>query len=180
MVNRIALLSLAGAALAAASLPHVAAAADYVDEGRGPAAYRGQDDGDFSGDREQRRDLRPARRAPGPVVYDERDSGRRFDRPAFGFGGPDGLRRGPGLADGPVYDEREAFAGPRFAPPRLADGPAFYRPAPLYRGVAAPIEGDAYAERAGLPDAGCTIEQTRSVTPAGWRKIVTHRTCYQR
>ncbi len=172
MVNRIALLS-AAAALSAAVLPQVASAADYYDEGRGSVVLHSRQDVEIEGDRaypEQRRDVgRFASRGPGPVVYDERG----LDRPAYGV--PEGGYRGPDFAG---YDGRGPV-GPRFGRPYEGEG-LLYRFAPGYRAVAAGGVDEGFDQRAGLPDVGCTIQQSQSVTPAGWRKIVTHRTCYRR
>ena len=81
MSKRIVFLGAAAAALWAA-VP--AAAADYPSGDDGVPAFHGRDEGDGvdfgrSGDR---------RRAPGPVVFDERGSDRRFDRPVPGYDGP--------------------------------------------------------------------------------------------
>ena len=172
MVNRITLLSVAGVALAAAVLPQAASAADYYDEGRGSVVLHSRQDVEIEGDRaypEQRRDVgRFAPRGPGPVVYDERG----FDRPAYRA--PEGGYRGPDVAE---YDGSEPI-GPGFGRPYEGQGLP-YRRAPGYRAVAAG-GGELFDDRAGLPDVGCTIQQSQSVTPAGWRKIVTHRTCYRR
>ena len=179
MVNRIALLSIAGAALAVATLPHAAAAADYYDEGRGSGAFYSQDSLVIDGGERAFPGHRPdpsrfAPRGPGPVVFDERQSGYGFDGPARG--GPDRAYRGEGFAEGPDEGDRGPIGGPGFGHPYGGDGrPRF---APGYRAVA--DGGEAFDERAGRPDVGCTIQQSQSVTPAGWRKIVTHRTCYRR
>lgn len=165
MLNRMALLSVA--ALAAAALPHAASAADYYDEGRGPAVYDGRGDAAFDhGWQDSRRDLRPRFR-PGPVAFDERGEER------FARGEPEFDEGGPVLPRGPVYGEGPRFWGPgAFGPPP--------RPVPVYRPVAAPVYGDAFDPRAGRPDVGCTVQEAQSVTPAGWRKTVTYRTCYRR
>ena len=192
MLNRIAILALGAAALGAAALPHAAAAADYHDDGAGRSpAFRGEDG--FRGEGEgfaPREDVRPAhrfhgpRRDPGPVVFDERDPDRHHRGPAFGNGfegGPAyGIRR-PDFAYG-----RPAGFGPRFerpygpveSPDGFGDGVPF-RGRIAYDEVTGPA-GSAYGPHPGAPDVGCTVEEARSVTPAGWRKIVTHRTCYRR
>jgi hypothetical protein len=159
MVNRLASLSVVGLALAAAALPQAAAAADYYDEGRGSVVLPAPDGVDLD------RPRRFAPRGPGPVVFDER--GRGFDRPGPVYGGPE-LRRGPGMAE--ELDDEGPSPGPRFGRP-LFNGP--YRPALA-------VVDDGYGDRIGRPDVGCEIQRTESVTPAGWRKIVTHRTCYRR
>jgi hypothetical protein len=112
------------------------------------------------------------RRAPGPVVYDERGAGRRVAGPAF-----DEEERPPVAVGRPAY--RDGFDGPvAFAPPPYGYGDRF-RPAPLYRAAAVPA-GPAFDEGYGGPDVACTVDQAQSTTPAGWRKIVTRRTCYRR
>ena len=190
MFNRIAFLSVAAAALGAAALPHAAAAADYYDEGRGPVVFHSRDDIEIDGGRarvEHRQDLRPIggdRRFPGPVAFDERDPDRGYGRPAYGYGrpgygygGPEGGYRRPVTIERPAYGY--GYGGPAFDRGDAGYGAA-YRPVPVYRAVSAPVYGEGFGERAGLPDVGCTIEQAQSTTPAGWRKIVTHRTCYRR
>ncbi len=116
MLNRMALLSVA--ALAAAALPHAASAADYYDEGRGPAVYDGRGDAAFDhGWQDSRRDLRPRFR-PGPVAFDERGE-ERFARgePEFDEGGPvlasrPGVRRGTAvLGSGRLRPAAPARAG---------------------------------------------------------------------
>ena len=175
MSKHIAFLGAAAAVLGAA-LP--AAAADYYGGGDRPLAFGSRDDVYVDGGRarvERGEDLRPAydhRRVPGPVVFDERGPGRRFERPADrydepGYGRPIAVER-PTYGYG--FDRPAAFA------PGYGDG---YRPAPLYRPTAVPI-GPAFGDGNVGPDVGCTIEQVQSVTPAGWRKTVTHRTCYRR
>jgi hypothetical protein len=163
MVNRIVLFSVAGMALAAAALPRAASAADYYDEGRGSVESAPPDGAGFG----QPRHFAP--RGPGPVVFDER--GRGFDRPAPDYDGS-GVRRGPALAED-AYDGGP-MRGPHFGPPPFVAAP--YRVVPVYRPVA--VAGD--IDDGDRPNAGCEIQQTESVTPAGWRKIVTHRTCYRR
>ncbi|RYC31445.1 hypothetical protein D3273_13770 [Lichenibacterium minor] len=172
MSKRIVFLGAAAAALWAA-VP--AAAADYPSGDDGVPAFHCRDEGDGvdfgrSGGH---------RRAPGPVVFDERGSDRRFDRPAPGYDGP-GDRRPVALgrpAWGYGYG-RPAFAGPGggradgWGPP---DGfPDGGRPVPFYRPVAVPA-GPAFGD-----GVGCTVEQVQSETPSGWRETVTHRTCYRR
>ena len=176
MSHRIACLSAAAAALVLAALPRPAAAADYYDDGRGPAGFHGggyDDEGDRLGP-PPRPDWGPGHRGgPGPVVFDERDPGRRFD----GEVPRRDLEAGPG---GPVVFQRPVFgAGPRFAGPPLGYGFPD-RPLPRYRAVAAPVDRDGYDAGIGGPDVGCTVEEAQSTTPAGWRKTVMHRTCYRR
>ena len=178
MSHRIACLSAVAASLLLAGLPRPAAAADYYDEGRGPSVFHGRGAGD---DGEDAIAPRRPRGGPGPVVFDERDPGRQFG-PGFprreaDFGPGEGRGFGPG---GPVLVERPAFRyGPGFERPLPAYG-VVERPLPRYRAVAAPIAADAYDDGYGAPDVGCTVEQAQSTTPAGWRKTVTHRTCYRR
>lgn len=160
MVRRLALLSAAACALGLAALPRPAAAADYP-------AYYGEGGPAF----EREAPLGPPppawRHGPGPVVYDERDPGRH---------GWDGFRGGPGpvfVRPGPIG--RPAFYGPRFAGPPVdvlvEVPPPRPRPIAMPDGDATPVVG---AER------GCDSEEVTSVTPAGWRKTVTRRTCYSR
>lgn len=190
MFDRIAFLSVAAAALAAAVLPHAAAAADYYDGGRGPLVFHSQDDVEIDGGRarvEHRQDLRPTgydRRLPGPVAFDERDPDRGYGQPRYGYGrsgfaygDPQGGYRGPVLIERPAYD----YGGFGLGLDHGTGGyGAPYRPAPAYRSVSAPVYGESFDDRAGLPDVGCTIQEAQSTTPAGWRKTVTHRTCYRR
>ena len=179
---------LSAAALLGAALP--AAAADYYGGGDRPLAFHSRDDVYIDGARarvEHRQDLRPVdgyRRAPGPVVFDERGPDRRFDLPGYGYGAP--VYRRPIAVERPAYrygdDRPVAFVPPGGRP--YGGGPAYddgdgYRGAPLYRPAAVPI-GPGFGEGYGGPDVGCTIEQAQSTTPLGWRKIVTHRTCYRR
>ncbi len=188
MSNRIVMLALGAVALGAAALPHAAAAADYYDDGGGRSPAFHGDDG-FGGEGfEPRGDLRPAprfhgaRRDPGPVVFDEREPDRHRRGPGYGEG-PDG-GRGPIGIERPAFGYGPAGFAPRFARPYgpadddLADGAPF-RGRIAYDDVTGPA-GSAYGPRPGAPDVGCTVEEARSVTPAGWRKIVTHRTCYRR
>ena len=173
MPKHIARLSVAVALLAATVLP--ASAADYFDGGDPPLAFHGRDEVYVDGGRarsERREDLRPAtgdRRAPGPVVFDEREPVRGFDRPALRYDRP---------AFG--YDRPVAFV-PRYADPNGGEAGYAYgeghRPAPFYRAATVPVD-PAFDE--GDADVGCTIEQAQSTTPTGWRKVVTHRTCYRR
>lgn len=197
MFNRIAFLSVAAAALGAAVLPHAAAAADYYDGGRGPLVFHSQDDVEIDGGRarvEHRQDLRPTgydRRLPGPVAFDERDPDRGYGRPRYGYGGPgfgygdpQGGYRRPVVIERPAYgngspDFDRGYGGSAFDHGNGGYG-APYRPASAYRSVSAPVYGESFDDRAGLPDVGCTIQEAQSTTPAGWRKTVTHRTCYRR
>ena len=173
MTYRMAFLAATAACIAA--LPHPAAAADYYDEGRAAAFARGPGGGDAA---LERFDRGPAfhptdHRGPGPVVFDARDPDRFGPRDRFEDGVPEREDGGPVPFGGP------AFGGGRFAGPEGAYGWRA-RPMPGDRRVTAPREVDVFDARAGRPDAGCTTEQAESVTPAGWRKIVTHRTCYRR
>lgn len=161
MTYRMAFLS--AAAVCSAALPHAAAAADYYDEGRAAGFERGFEGGAPEAGRFDRGPaFHPAdRRGPGPVVFDERERG-----PVDEEGGP-------------IPYGRPGFGGGRFAGPAGAYAwPA--RPLPGYRAAAMPRDAEDFDPRAGRPDVGCTTEQAESVTPAGWRKIVTHRTCYRR
>ena len=155
MAHRIAFLS--ACALALAALPRPAAAADYPVYGGGPAVY-----GDDLGA------ARPAWRR-GPVVFDERDPGRRG--PEADIDGPFGRSDDDG---GPRFP-RPRFFGPRFAGPPLEEpiGP----PPPRYRPVAGP---GGFGPAFDRPDRGCTSDEVETVTPAGWRKTVTRRTCFSR
>lgn len=120
------------------------------------------------------------RRGPGPVVYDERAyeergwaerAARRGAPPVFDD------ERPPMAVRRPAY--RDGFDGPvAFGPPPSYYGERF-RPVPLYRAAAVPA-GPAFDEGYGGPDVACTVDQAQSTTPAGWRKIVTRRTCYRR
>lgn len=157
---------------------------------------------------EHSQDLRPGgrgfnddgRRSDGPVVFDERDidrhhrdwrdhderdAGRGYRRPAYG----DERRfdrygyRGDGVEYRRFGDDRPGY-GARFARPyHPAYGNGHYEGAygevVPYRPISAPV-GPVSEELGGYPDVGCTIEQSQSTTPVGWRKIVTHRTCYRR
>lgn len=183
---------LSAAALLGTAMPAVAA--DYYDGGDRPLAFRSRDDVYSDGGRarvEHRQDLGPADRyrgAPGPVVFDERGTDRRFDRPDPGYGEP--RYRRPVIIERPAYgygDDRPAAYVPR--PDRSYGGEGAYGPgdgygpAPLYRPAAVPVGpafGQGYGEGYGGTDIGCTIEQAQSTTSLGWRKIVTHRTCYRR
>lgn len=178
MLNRTAILAIGAVALGAAALPRAAAAADYYGGGERPFALHTEDDIRVDGEGarvERRQDLRAGgygdRRPPGPVAFDERDAFRR-DAPR------------PYEVGGPVVIERP-FEGPRFVRPfrPVYEGAYGYgvppRVLPRYRPVAVPVY-DGEGARGGFPDAGCTIERTQSITPAGWRKFVTHRTCYRR
>ena len=173
MTYRMAFLAATAACIAA--LPHPAAAADYYDEGRAAAFARGPGGGDAALERFDRGPaFHPAdHRGPGPVVFDARDPDRFGARDRFEDGVPEREDGGPVPFGGP------AFFGGRFAGPEAAYGWRA-RPMPGYRSVAAPRDVEVFDVRAGRPDAGCTTEQAESVTPAGWRKIVTHRTCYRR
>ncbi len=157
---------------------------------------------------EHSQDLRPGgrgynddgRRSDGPVVFDERDidrhhrdwrdhdgrdTGRGYRRPAY----DDERRvdrygyRGDGVEYRRFSDDRPGY-GARFARPyrpAYGTGPygGAYGEVVPYRPISA-LVGPVYEERGGYPDVGCTIEQSQSTTPVGWRKIVTHRTCYRR
>ncbi len=194
---------LSAAALLGAVMP--AAAADYYDGRDRPLAFHSRDDvyidggrarvehrqdlggRDFGGQDFGGHDLRSVDRyrgAPGPVVFDERGPDRRFDRPDYGYGAP--VYRRPVAVERPAYgyggDRPVAFVPPGGRPYGAEAAYGYgdgYRPAPLYRPAAVPV-GPGLGEGYGGPDVGCTIEQAQSTTPLGWRKIVTHRTCYRR
>lgn len=193
MLNRMIFCTIAAAALSAALLPRAAAAADYYggDEGRAPA-FHGRDDGGLDDDRApfaRGQFFHPARPGHGPVVFDERDPERRRGRPVYGYGGPDERfdrpvhgERPPLLVERP-NDRGAGFGrgeGPGWGPDE--DGPdegGSAGHALPYRAVSAPF-GPAYGGRPAVPEEGCTVERSRSTTPAGWQKIVTHRVCYRR
>lgn len=188
MSHRIAFLS--AAALVVVALPHPAAAADYYGGGRAPEAFSGRGAEDGGWDREDvapRPDMGPRRPrgGPGPVVFDERDPGRGFEG-GFPRRGPDFDRGGP-----PVIGRPDFGYGPRFAGPPLGYGegygdrapprdPAPWAAAGWTAAGWAPAGRQAYGEGYGGPDVGCTVQEAQSTTPAGWRKTVTHRTCYRR
>ena len=185
MSKHVAFLSVVAAVLGAAALPGAAAAADYFDGGDRPYAFHGRDDVDLDGGRARilhGRDLRPAeddfdRRAPGPVVFDERGPDRRYGR-FYGYGAP-GYRR-PLVPERPAFDdERPVAFVPRVERPYGAGNGYGYRPASIARPEPV-FGGPAFAGGHGGPDLGCTIQQVQSTTPLGWRKVVTHRTCYRR
>lgn len=197
MLNRTIFCTIAAAALSAALLPRAAVAADYYggDEGR-PSAFHGRDDGGPDDGREpfaRGPAFHPARPGHGPVVFDERDPERRRDRPVYGYGGPDERFARPFRGERqPLVDERPNYRGAGFGRgegPESGpgwgsgeDGPDDGGPAGHalpYRPVSAPF-GPAYGGRSGLPEEGCTVERSRSTTPAGWQKIVTHKVCYRR
>ena len=174
MSNRVVKLSVAAAVLAASVLP--AAAADYYGGGEAPLGYHGRDEAAVDGDRafiERRDDPRPLyghRRAPGPVVFDERGPDRRD--PGYGYGGPGSPRPVPAERFGGGFDRPAAFV-PLYgagAPYGYGRG---YRPAAV-------AVGPAFGRDDGGPDEGCSVERVRSITPAGWEKTVTNRTCYRR
>ena len=181
MSRPIVFLSAAAVLFGATVLPGVASAADYYDGGEQHPAFHGHGDWPADGDRfEQRQGPRPAdgyRR--GPVVFDEREIDRRVVGPVPGDG-ERGYRR-PGRSLPPAYAEGEegqiAFAPRGGFQPYGGEPGSGYRPAPLYRAAGGPV-GPAFGEDG--PDVGCTTEQAQTTTPAGWRKIVTHRTCYRR
>ncbi len=144
---------LSAAALLGAVMP--AAAADYYDGGDRPLAFHSRDDVYIDGGRarvEHRQDVGPQdlgpapgyRRAPGPVVFDERGPDRRFDRPDYGYGAP--VYRRPVAVARPAYgyggDRPVAFVPPGGRPYGAEAAYGYgdgYRPAPLYRPAAVPV-----------------------------------------
>ena len=175
-------------ALGAAAAPQIAAAQSFYEDGPRPYVVHTQDDIAIDGDHARvvrRQDVGPGfrgedRRFAPRVVYDARGS----DRPHDGW-----RDRG--------YDGDRGYGRPAYRPDRPVDGygpdaAGYGRPAyaPGYRSGYAPAAygidptpvgpvpvGAAYGT---IPEVGCTIEQSQGITPAGWRKIVTHRTCYRR
>ncbi len=145
------------------------------------------------------------RRSDGPVVFDERDidrhhrdwrdhderdAGRGYRRPVYGeerrverYGTRGDDRPEFGVEYRRYGGDRPGYGTPFVHPyhPGYGTGPygGAYGEVGPYRSVAAPV-GPMYERLGGYPDVGCTIEQSQSTTPVGWRKIVTHRTCYRR
>ncbi len=175
-----------GAALVGAvSLPQAAEAQVYGDAGPRPFAMRTQDDVEFDQgrarvDHRQEFGYGPRGQEPYPhhriAGYDDR----------YGEPSPDGWRGHRGERPPLDEDERRWDRGDG----RPAYGVGFDRPVgpgfperpyevePLEE-IAAPVAPQIYDDRRG-PDVGCTIQRSESVTAVGWRKIVTHKTCYQR
>ncbi len=208
MLHRISALAIGATALGIAALPQTASAQFYEDAGRHPFVLHTQDDIRIDGGRarvEHSEDLRPGvggedRRSGGPVVFDERDgyrhhrdwrdhderdSGRSYRRPVYGDErrfDRDGYRD-DGVEHRRFGDDRPGYGAYLAHPYHLAYGAGPYGGAygevVPYRPISAPVV-PVYEERGGYPDVGCTIEQSQSTTPVGWRKIVTHRTCYRR
>ncbi len=145
------------------------------------------------------------RRYDGPVVFDERDpyrsrgwrdghepeAGYGYRRPIYGderrvdrYGyRDDGYGHGDSFEHRRYGDDRAGY-GTRFEHhyrPIDGTGPygGAYGEAVPYRSISAPV-GPVFERLGGYPDVGCTIEQSQSTTPVGWRKIVTHRVCYRR
>ena len=156
MGKHVARLGVAALCSGIAALPGAAAAADFYDGGDPPLAFHG-------------RVARGDRRAPGPVVFDAREPDRFAGGPAF---------REPRLRLPAPLEDRYGDPVP-LAPPVAfyGDGRGYrYRPEPFDR----PAAVFGFEDRYGRPERGCTTEQVESTTPFGWRKIVTHRTCYRR
>ena len=164
----------------AVSLPRAAEAQVYDDAGPRPYAFHPRDDGELDPGRgwaDHRRAFDDGPRGPehfphhGPAVYDGRDGDVspydwRGDRPPIGHG-----PRWDRGDDHPGYGARfDRPYGPGF-PERPYGDP--------YEEIAVPVAPPVDLDRRG-PDVGCTIEESQGVTAAGWRKIVTHRTCYRR
>ncbi len=172
----------ASAVFGAVSLPQAAEAQVYDDGGPRPFAMRTHDDMEFDQgharfDHRQAVDYSPV----GPVPYPHHRPAGYDDR--FGEPSPYGRHarggdRPPFGDDEPHWDRGDGRPGPdaRF------DGPGFpdraYGIGPVEE-IAAPVAPLVYEGRRG-PDVGCTIERSESTTAVGWRKIVTHKTCYQR
>ena len=175
-------------ALGAAVVPQMAAAQSFTENGPRPFVLHTQDDIAIDGDHARiarRQDIGPgyrdAARPYGPrVVYDERDGYRPRDGwrdPGpdrdRGYGHPAFRRDRPAYGDGPgAYGYGMPAYGQGY---RSGYAPAAY--GVDYAPVGPVPGGSAYGT---IPEVGCTTEQSQSITPAGWRKIETHRTCYRR
>ena len=177
--------AIVGSAFAGAvSLPRAAEAQVYDDAGPRPFAFHMQDDVEIDPGRgwiDHRRAFEGDPRGPGvfphhgPAAYDGRDGDvspydrhHRGDRPPMAYG----ERRWDRGEDHPGYGARfDHPYGPGF-PDRPDDA------GPLEE-VAAPLAPPVEVDRRG-PDVGCTIQRSESTTAVGWRKIVTHKTCYRR
>ena len=168
----------------AVSLPRAAEAQVYDDAAPRPYAFQPQDDGAFDPGRgwaDHRRAFDDGPRGPerfphhGPAAYDGRggevapyDGHSRGDRPPRGYGdrrwdrGDDHLGYGAGFDHpyGPGFPDRPYGVGP-------------------YEEIAVPLAPPVAVDRRG-PDVGCTIQRSETTTAVGWRKIVTHQTCYRR
>ena len=173
--------AIVGSAFAgAAALPEAAEAQVYEDAGPRPFVMHTQDDVEFDSGRgrfDHRQDFDDGPRGPEayphrrPTGFDDRDgdpSGYGWRRPPHGTGEPrwDHGDVGPGT-------------GARFDHPY---GPGFPdRPygARLDEDIVEPLAPPVYEDRRG-PDVGCTIQRSETTTAVGWRKIVTHKTCYRR
>ena len=172
-----------GSALAGAvSLPQAAKAQVYDDVGPRPYAFHTQDDGEFDPSRgwaDHRRAFDDGPRGPehfphhGPAAYDGRDGDVfpydwRGDRPPIGHGD----RRWDRGDDHPGYGARfDHPYGPGFPDRPYGVGPV--------EEIAVPVAPPLAVDRRG-PDVGCTIQRSETTTAVGWRKIVTHQTCYRR
>ena len=105
------------------------------------------------------------RRRDGDVSPNDWDY--RGDRPSMGRG-ERRWERG---------DDHQGY-GARFDHPY---GPGFPEPYGIgpYEEIAVPLAPAVDLDRRG-PDVGCTIQRSETTTAVGWRKIVTHKTCYRR
>ena len=175
-------LKLSAAVAFGVAVPQLAAAQSFYEDGPRPYVVHPQDD--VAVDRDaarivRRRDIGPGDRGDDGryrprVVYDERDpywsrdGGRGRDRDG-GRGGDGGY----GRPLRPVYGPgASGYGSPRF---RAGYAPAAYGVDPTPVG---PVPaGAGYGT---IPEVGCVTQQSEGVTPAGWHKIVTHRTCYRR
>ena len=146
-------------------------------------------------------------RYAGPAVFDERDPYRHHQgwrnrddreggygdrRPAYGderragdygYRGDGYAYRGEGFEHRRYGDDRPGYDARFVHPyrPAYGTGPygSHYGDVAPFRPISAPI-GPVYDRLGAYPDVGCTIQQSQSTTPVGWRKIVTHRVCYRR
>ena len=176
--------AIVGAGLAGAvSLPRAAEAQVYDDVGPRPYAFHLQDDGEFDPGRgwaDHRRAFDDGPRGPehfphhGPAAYDGRDDDvapydghHRGDRPPLGYGDRRWDRGDEPLGYGARFDH----PGPGFPERPYGVGP--------YEEIAVPVAPPVAVDRRG-PDVGCTIQRSETTTAVGWRKIVTHQTCYRR
>ena len=173
--------AMVGSAFAgAASLPRAAEAQVYEDAGPRPFARQAQDDVEI--DRgwarvDHRREFDDGPRGPEayphrrPAGYGERDgdpAGFAWRRPPHGAGEP----RWDRGDDQPGYGVRFDLPYEPGVPDRPYDAGPFEE-------IAAPVAPLVDEDRRG-PDVGCTIQRSETTTAVGWRKIVTHKTCYRR
>ena len=167
----------------AVSLPRAAEAQVYDDPGPRPYAFRSQDDVEFDPGRgwaDHRRSFDDGPRDPAhyphhrPAGYDGRDDisaydeRNRRDHPPLGYGEPRWDRGDDHLGYGARFDRP---FDPGFPERPYGVGP--------YEEIAAPLAPAVDLDRRG-PDVGCTIQRSETTTAVGWRKIVTHKTCYRR